>query len=268
MSHIRVEELSPTNGRLERMMKALTHSRSLREHEALYHLVKYVFRPGQLSGFGDGSLKSYFIGGDTIYCSELNTPLAVYLKIGFTNPWIRLRQGATYKRKFSKFALRVFADNAGVNNVEAILYVSHGTFVESSPIQEGLSGFALYSSSGSATTTATEIFASAMGGTATTLSYPTIGKAGGIMILKNIDAANTLYFGTNRTSIGGMFPLSPGETISVKLSGRICGIQLGTAPDRALYVRTVSGTCDYAFIVSPPEEDTLDFDNMRAGDIV
>lgn len=219
--------------------------RTTLEDQNIYMLLRWS--PTQAAG----AVKTFQLSGDTIYCERTTGAAACYIKLGSgSNPWIRLRAGRTYKRKFSSISLRM-ADSASFQVLpEVVLYVSTGAFIEDTrPPKLGLDANTLSDSAQVATTVAQSF----LGTFQTGFDTFTVGASGGVLFIKNIDAANDLFL-VGASAAGTGFKLAPGETFSCLLDSKLA---VGTNPN-GLKVQTSVGTCQYSFLVSGLEQDQFD----------
>lgn len=250
----REESLSPRN-------------RTLQQDESIYHALSYKFG----STANDTGERVWQVSGDHVYVDELSPDMVGYIRLGeSSNPWLRMRQGATYRRKFSKVAVRggnahfdhnAFAGSTFIGS-QVRLYVSTGPLIEEAgPLQDGIAGSFMASADGIADTTPRDPFVVYTGVNTFTnpqnLNWLTIGKHGGVLMLKNIDLVNTFYIKTDIPNIVLGFPVGPGETLTAKLVGRLQGYY-ASEPNRTLKIFTTAGTCKFAILVSPWEADMLD----------
>jgi hypothetical protein len=273
MGHIRIE--SPEqNGRAERITRGLAHSRSLRNFEGTYQMIRY-----EGGGNTRDQTKTFAISGDCIFVAENNGGGSVYLRMGYNNnPWIRIQRGAIYRRKFDRFSLKTTNESSeGGDFTDVTLYISYGPLVENFRPNDGLDGGAVYSANAVSITLARSFAYDTIGQMnkydSRASSY---GKMGGLVVIKNIDSVNRMFIGNSATpglADGGTsgFPIDAGETFTTKLNSRVGGpetiISLSDLAKRYLLTWTLSGTCKYAYIISPGETDWQDIYNRRAGEI-
>lgn len=265
----RDQGLSRDTGRLGTL--GVSHDRITPDAESSYYIARYA--PTSIQEVQIGLPKIFQLYGDHIYIAEVNSSVPVYLQLGSSaNPWIRIRQHATYRRAFSQFSIRATEGNIGSNilTCDVLLYVSTGPLIIDDRMDDGLgAGHVSNDTAQDAAMVAGIVgqepwFRQVDG---LNISHPvTVGKNGGILTLKNTDLSNTLYFGFQ--GLTG-YPLGPGESISFKLSGRIQSDNLSTgAITRRFQVWTLIGTCAYAYLVSPLDTDTMDINSSLGGRII
>jgi len=220
-------------------------------------------------------VKSYSVTGDHLFVEEIASTVAIYLRFGGdSNPWIRLRQGVTYKRKFSKFSLFSPDDQANSQpfyqqfQSTCTLYASEGPLVENGDTLADGFGKSPLILSAVATTTPINVVNNLVGyGT----FRNTLGRGGGTLIIQNTDLANTLQligysdFKPSIVSNPG-FSIFPGQNLELKLRGASSD---APAPAGAVvsgfFVATLAGTCTYCVLASSYEADQFEPYGRQSG---
>lgn len=234
-------------------LKSRLQSRGIAgDQSAVYQVIRHYFAPGAL-----GQVKIYEASGDHLFISEYQIGNAAYIKVGGArNPWIRLRQGDTIKRSFSRIYIR-YSDDANLTSspflTPVVMYASHGPLIER-PVSAsyGLKRNALALRNAVATTTPTLFLEAAMAGFGASARYAkTTGKAGGFLIVKNTNTAAAIllvgYFAGG--SLDMAFPLDPGQSLTFNLDDQIFSATDG------LKIAAAVGTCTFAAFINPWEAD-------------
>jgi hypothetical protein len=249
--------------------KPAPNFRTILQDDVPYYLIRWSLPVAPLF-----TEKTYQITGDHVYCELLTGGNAVYIKLGpVSNPWIRLRQGMTYRRRFGTIRL-VSPDEFGFEGVvpSAVLYVSTGPLIIGDKQKDGIDANILAAGPDRgdgggpllATTVAQSFLGPIYGAVYASLGQPSsAGANGGALVIKNTDLANTLYISGTGTA-GNGFPLLPGETFQATIAGRLTGAGVTLV---APLVFTLAGTCAYAFILSPYEKDQYQDNAAASGGI-
>lgn len=209
--------------------------------------------------------------GDHLYCAELSGPVSIYARLGpRSNPLIRLREGMTLKRDFSRVTLVTWdasvsisapLSSAPVMRTRALCYSSWGPLIEGTPhFRGGRAGPTIFK--GTATTTGTVLFQ-------TSLLTPdparfTVGKHGGFFLLQNLGLTQVLklYWGARDSldvfgaPLNNAFRLGPGRTLSYPLEDSFETVYGGWK------VVTDAGTVDYVTLLSSSEKDLMDWEQL------
>lgn len=234
-------------------------NRTILEDDAVYHAFRYVLT--QITNQAPVP-KVYQFFGDHLYVAEVNTDVPVYVKLGTGgNPFFRIKAGQVIHRKFTSIMVThtPSSSDALLNiNQDVLFYVSSGSMFEHVPeVRYGLTT-ANFAASGTATTTPTDFLNLTGGGTIDpdfqTAAWCSAGKAGGGLIIKNTDSANTLL-------VAQGFPLAPGESLTFDLSTRF-------SSKGSLRVFCAVGTCAFAFILWPFEFDSYDVFSPLGGSLL
>jgi hypothetical protein len=242
-------------------------NRTILSGDNIYQLIRYSLPDAGNSP--EAWLKTYQVSGDHLYVAEVNTPAAVYVKLGQrSNPWIRVQRGMVLTRKFDSVSIWAvdpfLITPVSLAKTDALFYASQGELVaDEGSFDQGT----VTPSVGNGTAQATlsrlldPIYAGASG------PIPlTVGKSGGYLQIINTDVANTLL--VTPPSVGvtsNAIPLLAGQSIIFPLKGRIVDALDVASPRWA--VSTPGGPCTYCVVVSSGEMDLFDSDSQRPGGI-
>jgi hypothetical protein len=238
----------------------VVRDRTIADETTTYHLVRW--RPEyNLGGAGATILqKSFRVAGDHIYVAEMNAHQPVYIRIGpATNPYIRIMRRMMLRRKFSQFSLKFAGAVSPVGNrpnvfPDVTLYVSTGPLIDHPNAEIGIDAN-LYASSDNVVTTTPTFLYNVLG----VINPSTLGKMGGEITIQNIDLVNDIYIGCIDPSadLGAGFRIVPGQTVSLKLAGRLA-VNVPGLGTTGLYLYTLSGSAAVSLMASPQESDTWD----------
>lgn len=246
-----------------------------REVEARQRRVNKIIADGPDAGvFGSftNQDRSYNIGGDHLYCDEITGSMPAYVRLdGRDSPPIRLQEGLTIRRPFSRFIVSfdypLFQDDRRVPirspATQVTLYATFGPFViEKPPKPYGAHpGFASRFDC-DATTTPQLFYQPMLAEFSAFNPNPTeiFGQGGATVLITNTDASNTLYL--KYTDAGDLapglvatqrnwYPLQPGATISIAVESLIRRtVAAFVTSIGGIYVATQSGSCKYSFLIS------------------
>jgi hypothetical protein len=229
----------------------------------IYNVIRFSIQTGS----SPYSPRVFDVSGDHLFIAEDSLNLAVYVRLGATrNPWIRVRAGDTLRRRFSRVAFR-YSDEGGFSGSfsgrnQVIAYASYGPLVDrrdNTPIRGLRSTFNGWNGLLATTTPQTlgEILRPVVfSGLARTLSY---GKVGGLLILRNTDAANTLLVlgPNNNFAANNGFPIRPTDPpLQLDLASMMEWVIDSSAPTFAgIKLASNVGTCAFGALVSPWEQD-------------
>lgn len=242
-------------------------NRTILAGDNIYQVIRYSLPDA--GGNPEVWLKSYEVSGDHLYVAEINTPAAVYVKLGQrTNPWIRVQRGMTLHRKFDRVSIWAvdpfLVTEVSLTKSDAIFYASQGKLV----VDEGSFDQGTVTpvvGNGTATAVNSRLFDPIYNGGSGPIPF-TVGKSGGYIQVINTDVANTLLI-TPPNPVGGntSIPLLAGQSIIFPLKGRVVDA-LDLASPRWI-VNTPGGPCTFCVVLSSAEMDLFDSDSQRPGGI-
>lgn len=249
------------------------NNRTVLQGDAIYTVVRHRVpqAPGIPGAFGG---KRYEASGDHVYVAEVNTVFPTYIKLGLDqNPWIRVRQGMTFRRTFNRLKLQSVDDGMSAGQLgfaetgEVLLYVSTGPLIEDTAsdfpgVDESVAFFNSPTDFAAATNVPGPLAPGIL--TAAGLIPVTSGKTPGFLVISNTDLSNTLYL-TKSNSIAQGFPLLPGVSITMPLKSKILSRADTANAINGIYVATAAGTCNYAILLSPWEQDSFDVTSRQSG---
>lgn len=233
----------------------------LGDDESTYQAIRLAW-PGGPSDLVGGVYHQ--VSGDHLYVAELNSIPNLYVRVGAkTNPWVRLRRGLTIRRTFTQLTFKI-TDAGTISGTgalagvigDALLYASHGPmFVDSPPQDLGLESGFIGFADGVAPTGGVSLFT----GSPTFSGYTqaaVIAKAGGTLILSNLDPGADLLVFSGRQAPGGAqsgWPLRAGRDLIIPIKAKMFD---AIAPN--LSVRAASGTVAYGALVAGVGFDSFD----------
>jgi hypothetical protein len=215
------------------------------------------------------SIRRYTPGGDTLTVMNLAGMLPVYVQMGSdAAPYIRVREGMVLYGDLSSVRVRTgwagWSLNPSTQAVRATFYASTGPLIgfpaKGYGMRRGMVCTQLVAPVIGAKVTLYSLLAAQLGIVPGPNSAASVGRYGGTLILKNLEAAggDTLYlrYETVVLAGGGVlsgFPILPGESLTLQLEEPILG---GPGPTfDALVVWGGAGTCDFGLILSSCEFD-------------
>ena len=205
--------------------------------------------------------------GDHLTVTYVGGALPVYVRLGGDeNPFIRMREGLVIKRDTRRLTVRIGNPRANLAGVLAFgmveFYTSIGPLMDIPPHHNGVSREMLAEEFTISGLTAIADLVTAVGGVGTLPQgyAPTVGKFGGLIVIKNTDLSNKLYLRQGRTFLvagwagSNGFPISPGESLSLELDD----VFLTANPQQGWSTPTLNvlaGTCKVALLLSSIEVD-------------
>lgn len=238
-----------------------------------YSTIRYVFDRTNAVSNAPASDQRYEVSGDHIHVLELSSgPIGISLDGG--KKFIRVREGDTLKRAFSKVVIRYYGDpvthdpvNLGAMFtpiIEGCFLVSYGEAITRLQRRSDFApGFPARRVT--ATTVGIDLLSEF---TISGLTVPGGGslRGGGTLILKNRDIVNPVffYYGTPGTwdaaavqlpNRNYAFEIGPGETLTLEIGGKMLRLARSMATDVAgvyasLCLATDSGTASVNAMLS------------------
>lgn len=248
-------------------MPSTLTERDIDSRRRAYDMVR--FKTPQNSTFGSSALPfRYPISGDHLYINRINGPGSIQVRLNSKpNVWINVSEGMTLTRVYDQIYVRDAAVyNPGITEMEA--YASWGALITRGYKSHGTRG-APYGCHGLTAITTAHSFSSGNGaiGLPTGTLFSTFSDDGGFIIIKNTDAANTLYFGMAipavvPANVQDGYPLSPGESCGFDVAGKITispDAALTSAPGELCFW-TLAGTCAFSLLISSGSKNRSDSD--------
>jgi len=196
----------------------VTVNRSTTDLSSIYTVIVFTPVPlGLTPPEGRNVEKQYEHSGDHLFVAEHNAGDAVWIKLSSRrNPWIRVEQGDTITRAFSRFWVRGKIEGDEVSNFhQTVFYVSHGPLLDRPAQSFGLTrGFITFQFTIAGAARLKALLPAGFVGT------QSVGRLGGQLILSNMDAANFLGISYNSDisfSQAAAFKIPPRTTMTFNL---------------------------------------------------